>query len=88
MKTYTERPKRGNAKKAWDYMCQWNNGHGPIEMFYSRDHIEGPRWVGRYPSGCSVGPYGAVSSSNFTEIESCNILKNTEENQEGRQREF
>lgn len=43
-KHYTSRPKKGMARKAWDYLQSQN--HHPIEdMFYSRDCAYGQRWI-------------------------------------------
>ena len=68
MNMYTERPKRGNARKAWDYLTKQDKKE-PIELFYSRSHIDGPRWVGYFGSAVSYGTlqhsYGEVESSTL-----------------------
>ena len=69
MNTYKERPKRGNARKAWDYFINNNKGRKPIHMFYSKDHEYGQRWVAYYGSAAGY-IHGAVY---FDEIESCRL---------------
>lgn len=46
------------ARKAWDYFVS-EMKRQPIEMFYSRDHLDGQRWVAYYGHGHSYGrmPY-------------------------------
>ncbi len=39
----------------------------PIELFWSPDHVHGPRWVARYESAVSVTPHGAASGARFRE---------------------
>lgn len=43
-------------------------GHAPAEIFFSRDHINSPRWVGRDPElGSSFCTYGARCPTRFVE---------------------
>lgn len=39
----------------------------PLELFWSPDHVHGPRWVARYPSSYSFGPWGATNQNHFRE---------------------
>lgn len=70
-KAYTSRPnKTGKAQIFWDY-CRKQMGHDPAEIFFSRDHSYGPRWVGRDPElGSGFREYGAKCSMRFVEAES------------------
>jgi hypothetical protein len=45
----------------------------PLELFWSADHVRGPRWVARYPSVVSFAPQGAITAARFRE---CVIRKN------------
>ena len=70
MRVYKTRPQRGMARKAWDYFCN-NRGKPPNEMFYSRDHIDGQRWVADYGFNASLGgttPYGCIGGSDIAEV--------------------
>ena len=69
MNTYKERPKGGNARKAWDYFVKSNNDRTPKEMYYSRSHIDGARWVAYFGSAVSYGNL----QHNFKEIESSSL---------------
>ena len=68
MNIYKTKPKNGNAKKAWGYFCT-TKGYPPIEMFYSRDHEDGRRWVAYYGSA----HHGSGTNQYYSEIESSSL---------------
>ena len=70
MKVYTERPLRGNARKAWDYFTK-QHGKSPLELFCSRDNDDSPRWMAYYGSG---GSYGATHHIYY-DIETSSLLR-------------
>ena len=39
----------------------------PLDLFWSADHVNGPRWVARYPSTMTYDPNGAKSVNIFHE---------------------
>lgn len=83
MKTYTSRPTRsGMARKAWDYLQGLTKY--PIEhMFYSRDHVDGQRWVAFHGNHGYSGYTGSASTpilgSNgiYTEVDSATLRNPT-----------
>lgn len=68
MNIYKTKPIRGNAKKAWEYFCH-TQGSFPTEMYYSREHIDGARWVAYYSSSSGYGS----RQHYYYEIESCSL---------------
>lgn len=65
MKSYSERPTSRNpqARRAWDHL-QALHPEFPIEhMFFSRDHLEGPRWVSYHGSHGAFGHWTGDGTS-------------------------
>ena len=61
------RPKSGNARLFWDY-CARTLDVSKLEIFFSRDHSDGPRWVGTDNSiGYGMSEWGAGGKMRFIE---------------------
>ena len=60
------------ARKAWDYVLSVTGGEEPLDLWYSRDHYDGPRWVARMDNKNMVAngltPCGYVNSSRHIEV--------------------
>ena len=67
MKRYTTRPRTGNARVFWDH-CAKTLDERTLEIFFSRDHIAGARWVGTDNSiGYGMSEWGAGGKQRFVE---------------------
>ena len=68
--SYYEKPSENEeALLAWEHLAERHPSLTSVHMFFSTDHIDGPRWVMKFPDGApSLTPYGYVGGSCFEEV--------------------